>query len=146
MQLQGKIGGKLLGMVCTRDIDFAGDESLSVDAVMTKDLVVAKEGCSLSEANELMKSSKKGKLPIVNDKGLLVALISRTDLLKHRDYPLSSVEKHSKQLLCGAAVGTRDSDRQRVAALAAVHVDVIVIDSAQGDSTFQVRLLGILAR
>jgi hypothetical protein len=126
-------------MVCTRDIDFAGDDQLNVEAVMTKDLVVAREGCSLSEANELMKSSKKGKLPIVNDKGQLVALISRTDLLKHRDYPLSSVEKHSKQLLCGAAVGTRDSDRQRVAALAAVHVDVIVIDSAQGDSTFQVR-------
>lgn len=74
---------------------------------------------------------KVGKLPIVNGKGQLIALISRTDILKHRDYPLSSVDKSSKQLLCGAAVGTRDSDRERVAALAAEHVDVIVIDSAQ---------------
>jgi len=139
----GKIGGTLLGMVCTRDIDFTGDDHLSVGDVMTPSskLITAKEGCSLTEANEIMKSSKKGKLPIVNAENHLVALISRTDLLKHRDYPLSSVDKRSKQLLCGAAVGTRESDRDRVAALAAEHVDVIVIDSAQGDSTFQAEMI-----
>ena len=78
----GRIGGALLGIVCTRDIDFVGDDDLSVTEVMTRDVIVAKEGCTLSQANELMKSSKKGKLPIVNEKGHLVALISRTDLLK----------------------------------------------------------------
>mmetsp|Transcript_28162 Transcript_28162/g.57685 ORF Transcript_28162/g.57685 Transcript_28162/m.57685 type:complete len:556 (+) Transcript_28162:180-1847(+) len=137
----GKIGSKLLGMVCTRDIDFVGDDDLPVSEVMTRELVVAKEGCTLSQANELMKSSKKGKLPIVNDKNELVALISRTDLLKNRDYPNCSVDKTSKQLLCGAAVGTRDTDYDRVRALAAEHVDVIVIDSAQGDSTFQADMI-----
>eukprot|EP00292_Cryptomonas_paramecium_P033596 CAMPEP_0113695374 /NCGR_PEP_ID=MMETSP0038_2-20120614/20866_1 /TAXON_ID=2898 /ORGANISM="Cryptomonas paramecium" /LENGTH=525 /DNA_ID=CAMNT_0000617913 /DNA_START=12 /DNA_END=1586 /DNA_ORIENTATION=+ /assembly_acc=CAM_ASM_000170 len=137
----GKIGGQLLGLVCTRDIDFVGDEDMSVTEVMTRDVIVAKEGCTLSQANELMKSSKKGKLPIVNEKGQLVALISRTDLLKNRDYPNCSVDKTSKQLLCGAAVGTRESDKARVAALAAEHVDVIVIDSAQGDSTFQADMI-----
>ena len=83
----GKIGGNLLGIVCTRDIDFVGDDDLSVTDVMTKDVIVAKEGCTLSQANELMKNSKKGKLPIVNEKGHLVALISRTDLLKVRQKP-----------------------------------------------------------
>ena len=78
----GKIGGNLLGIVCTRDIDFVGDDDLPVTDVMTRDVIVAKEGCTLSQANELMKSSKKGKLPIVNENGHLVALISRTDLLK----------------------------------------------------------------
>jgi len=133
----GQIGGKLLGLVCTRDFDFVGDDDLPVTDVMTRDIVVAKEGCTLTQANELMKSSKKGKLPIVNEKGQLVALISRTDLLKNRDYPNCSVDKTSKQLLCGAAIGTRESDYKRVAALAAEGVDVVVIDSAQGDSTYQ---------
>lgn len=75
----------MLGIVCTRDIDFVGDDDLSVLEVMTKDVIVAKEGCTLSQANELMKNSKKGKLPIVNEKSQLVALISRTDLLKVRN-------------------------------------------------------------
>ncbi|EKX49436.1 IMPDH, inosine-5'-monophosphate dehydrogenase, eukaryote-type, purine salvage [Guillardia theta CCMP2712] len=133
----GKIGGKLVGMVCTRDIDFVGDDDLSVQDVMSRDLIVAKEGCTLSQANDIMKGSKKGKLPIVNGNGELVALISRTDLLKNRDYPNCSVDKTSKQLLCGAAIGTRQSDYDRLAQLAKEHVDIILIDSAQGDSTYQ---------
>merc|ERR1719199_130265 len=137
----GKIGGKLVGMVCTRDVDFVGDDDLPVSEVMTRDLIVAKEGCTLSQANELMKNSKKGKLPIVNAQGHLVALISRTDLLKNRDFPNCSVDKTSKQLLCGAAIGTRESDYQRIKALAAEHVDIVVIDSAQGDSTFQADMI-----
>lgn len=137
----GAIGSKILGMVCTRDIDFVGDDDLSVTEVMTRDLIVAKEGCTLSQANELMKSSKKGKLPIVNASGHLVALISRTDLLKNRDFPNCSVDKTSKQLLCGASIGTRESDKDRIKALAAEHVDIVVIDSAQGDSTFQADMI-----
>ena len=47
----GKIGSKILGMVCTRDIDFVGDDSLPVTEVMTRDLIVAKEGCTLSQVH-----------------------------------------------------------------------------------------------
>ena len=53
----GKIGGKLVGMVCTRDIDFVGNDDLSVQDVMSRDLIVAKEGCTLSQANDIMKGS-----------------------------------------------------------------------------------------
>lgn len=74
----GKIGSKLVGIVTNRDIDYVEDRNTPLREVMTTDLVTAKEGISLSEANEELRRSKKGKLPVVNSAGEIVALISRT--------------------------------------------------------------------
>jgi len=134
----GKMGGKLLGIVSNRDIDFLKDRTLFLKDIMTpmSDLIVAQEGLTLEEANQTLRESKKGKLPIVNKNGEIVALITRSDLKKNKAYPIASKNKN-KQLIVGAAVGTRESDKQRVEALAAAGVDVIVIDSSQGDSIYQ---------
>jgi len=113
-------------------------EALLAD-VMTglADLVTAPDTASLEEANAILVSTKKGKLPVVNAEGELTALISRCDLLKHRDYPNATRSKADKKLMVGATIGTRDYDRERMAALAEAGVDVIVLDSSQGDSSFQ---------
>lgn len=136
----GSVGSKLLGIVANRDIDFIEDRSLCVSKVMSRDLVTAMEGVSLTDANKILKSAKKGKLPIVNDAYELVALISRRDLVKNRDFPLASKDDN-KQLLVGGAIGTRPKDKARCTALVAEGVDVIVIDSSQGDSMYQVEMI-----
>ncbi len=132
----GKPRGKLVGIVTNRDIDFEPDRSRKLKEVMSKDLVTALKGVSLNEANEILRKSKKGKLPVVDKNGNLVALTSRRDLLKNRDFPDASKDD-GKQLMVGAAISTRPDDRERMEALIDAGVSVFVIDSAQGDSTYQ---------
>ena len=138
----GKLGSKLVGIVTSRDVDFGVDPGALVSTVMTPmaALVTAQQGLALSEANAILRTSKKSKLPIVDAEGNLVSLISRTDLKKNRDYPNASKDAN-KQLLCAAAIGTRPGDRERAAALVREGVDVLVLDSSQGNSTFQLDMV-----
>ena len=136
----GTLNSRLVGIVTNRDIDFEPERTKLLREVMTTEVVTAPQGVSLTEANRILHESKKGKLPIVDQEFRLVSLVSRTDLLTNEEFPLAS-KSADKQLLVGAAVSTRDADRDRLAELVAKGLDVVVIDSSQGDSIFQIRVI-----
>jgi len=136
----GKVGQKLLGIVTSRDVDFEPNRSHLLKDVMTTDLVVGQKGISLEQANEILRTSKKGKLLIVDKNYCLVALVSRQDLLLNRKFPNASKNKN-KQLHVGAAISTRKQDYPRLNALLDAGVDVLVVDAAQGDSIYAAQMI-----
>ncbi|TFY66466.1 hypothetical protein EVG20_g4626 [Dentipellis fragilis] len=136
----GALGGKLVGIVTSRDVQFQPHTSRLAD-VMTKDLVTAAKGITLAQANDILRDSKKGKLPIVDEQGRLVSLLARSDLLKNQTYPLASKLPESKQLYAAAAIGTRPADKERLALLVEAGLDIVILDSSQGNSVFQVEMI-----
>ncbi|KAK2195144.1 bifunctional IMP dehydrogenase - GMP reductase [Babesia duncani] len=133
----GKCGSKLLGIVTKGDICFITNETVSIAEVMTPDPLVGHYPLDLSEANDILFKSKRGVLPIVNENGELVSLISRKDIHKNRDFPNSSKDIN-KQLLVGAAISTKPNSLEKAAKLIEAKVDVLVVDSSQGNSIYQV--------
>lgn len=138
---EGKVGSKLLGIITSRDFQFLEDDSMKVKDVMTTELVTGKAGITLCEGNEILKTTKKGKLLITDDNGNLVSMLSRTDLMKNQNYPLASKSATTKQLLCGAAIGTIDADKERLRLLVEAGLDVVILDSSQGNSIFQLNMI-----
>uniref|UniRef100_A0A915CYS8 IMP dehydrogenase n=1 Tax=Ditylenchus dipsaci TaxID=166011 RepID=A0A915CYS8_9BILA len=142
----GKVGGKLLGLVTSRDVDFlfkkeSYGETKIEDVMVPRDrLIVGGKNLTLKEAYTILENEKKGKVPIVNEKDELIALIARTDLKKAREFPLSSYDCKN-QLMVGAAINTRETAKKAVDELVAAGVDVLVIDSSNGASKYQVDLL-----
>lgn len=125
---------KLIGIITNRDIKFEGDFSKKVEDVMTKEnLVTAREGINLSEAQQILKKHKIEKLPIVDEEGHLKGLITIKDIEKKIQYPNSAKDAQGR-LLCGAALGISADLMDRVDALVKANVDVVVLDSAHGHS------------
>ena len=126
--------GKLVGIITNRDLKFETDFTKKISESMTSEgLITAPEGITLDEAKKILAKARKEKLPIVDKDFNLKGLITIKDIEKQIKYPLSAKDDQGR-LLCGAGVGITGNMMERVDALVAAHVDVIVVDSAHGHS------------
>ncbi|MFP3299584.1 MAG: IMP dehydrogenase [Thermoplasmatales archaeon] len=122
-------GKKLVGILTSRDVRFFRDDKKLVKDIMTRNVVTAKENISLEDALGIMAEKKIEKLPLIDDQGNLVGLITAKDIIKRQQFPDAVRDKNGK-LLVGAAVGPFDIERAKL--LENAGADVIVVDSAHG--------------
>lgn len=124
---------KLTGILTTRDVKFLTDMDVPVSEVMTRDLIVGKEGTTTAEAFEIMVENRIGKLPIVDDQWNLTGLYSFNDVKTITRNVEPGYNRDSEHRLRAAgAVGPYDYER--IQALVDVEIDAVVIDTAHGHS------------
>lgn len=129
--------GTLLGIVTQNDFDMCSDKSLSVMKIMTpkEKMIIAPQDTTMEEAYKILTESKKKVLPLLDSKGALAGMYVYSDLARLMGGSSNSYNTDSKgHLRVGAAVGTGDDALARAELLAEAGVDVMVIDTAHGDS------------
>jgi len=144
-----KIGGipvindedELIGIITNRDLRFENDNERKISEVMTsKNLITAKEGTSLKQAEMILQDHKIEKLPVVNKEGKLVGLITYRDIIKVSENPHANKDTYGR-LRVAAAIGVTGDSLERAEALINEGVDAIVIDTAHGHSKGVVKVL-----
>lgn len=126
-------GEELVGLVTQRDVLFAPDNLAPVGSVMTPpdQIITVKPAVSPEEARKLLHRHRLEKLPIVDDEGRLVGLITAQDLVKHQKNPNATQDERGR-LRVGAALGVQPHDMARAEALLSAGADVLVLDIAHG--------------
>ena len=133
--------GKLVGIVTNRDLRFERDKSRRIDDVMTRDnLVTASFGTTLEQAADILQNHKIEKLPVVDNDGKLIGLITYKDITKAKDKPAACKDSRGR-LRVAAGIGVTPDSMLRAEALVGAGVDAIVIDTAHGHSKGVVGIL-----
>jgi IMP dehydrogenase len=133
--------GELIGILTNRDLRFENKNDRLVEEVMTSEnLITAKEGTSLEQAERILQDHKIEKLPVVDDRGNLVCLITYRDIIKVSENPNANKDSFGR-LRVAAAIGVTGDSIDRAKALIKEGVDAIVIDTAHGHSKGVVKTL-----
>ena len=129
----------LIGIVTNRDLRFQRDMSRKIDDVMTKEGLITTTNPDLRNASDILHQNKIEKLPVIDDHGHLVGLLTYKDITKVQQNP-NACKDDKGRLRVAAGVGVTSDAMDRVAALYEAHVDVIVIDTAHGHTKNVVNL------
>ena len=122
----------LVGIVTNRDMRFEDDMNRKVSEVMTPmPLITGKPGIAGEDALALLRTNKIEKLPLVDDGGHLVGMITVKDYVKSDRYPLATKDAQGR-LMVGAAVGVGEDSYKRSMTLVEAGVDVLIVDTAHG--------------
>ncbi len=141
----GTATGKLLGIVTGRDYRvsrMSTDERVCTFMTPIEDLVTAKEGTSLKEANDIIWENKLNSLPIVDKDGNLKYFVFRKDYSQHKENPQELLDAN-KRYVVGAGINTLDYEK-RVPALVEAGADVLCIDSSEGYTIWQKKTLDFI--
>ncbi len=134
----GTAEGKIVGLVTSRDYRvsrMSPDTPISEFMTPFEKLIYAKDGCTLSEANDMLWDNKLNALPIIDDNQRLTHFVFRKDYDNHKSNPNELLDAH-KRYVVGAGINTRDFE-ERIPALVEAGADVLCIDSSEGYSEWQ---------
>ena len=124
----------LVGIVTNRDLRFEHYVDKKLGEIMTSEnLVTAKQGTTLDEAEQILQEYKVEKLPIVDSNNILVGLITFKDIEKKMNFP-NACKDDMGRLRVGAAVGVTPDTMDRIDALVESGVDIVTVDTAHGHS------------
>jgi len=139
--------GVLLGILTARDVLLARDPLALVSELMTprQRLVTAEAGETVEDARQRLFQHRIEKLPLVDEHGRLVGLITAQDIIKVQEHPDATKDERGR-LRVGVAIGARPEDLERAAACVAAGADVLVIDIAHGHSDHTIAMVEQLKR
>jgi IMP dehydrogenase len=130
----GQKEGRLVGILTNRDLRFETNLDRPIADIMTHDpLFTVPVGTTLEQAREILHRHKVEKLLVVDERYMLKGLITVKDIQKIVKYP-NACKDSLGRLRVGAAIGVGKDALDRAEALAAAHVDVLVVDTAHGHS------------
>jgi len=137
--------GKVCGIITNRDVRFATDPNQPVMELMTKDVITAPDGVTPDEAKRLLHAHRIEKLLVVDDTYSCVGLITVKDIEKAQKFPDAAKDEQGR-LRCAAATGVGDDGFARAEALVDAGVDVVVVDTAHGNSDGVIRTVDRVRR
>ena len=136
--------GKLVGIVTNRDMRFVSgferQTTLVKDVMTSENLVTAKVGVAAGEVIALFAKHRVEKLPLIDEDGKLAGLITIKDFDKSEKYPLATKDDQGR-LRVGAAIGFFGDAWERAEALRDAGVDILVVDTANGQSQGVIELV-----